>query len=93
MQPGASPRFSSVRAPAWPSAICRLSTSPMPDPPGLVVKKGTNRLAVPERPGPSSVTQISTMAPSRRQPAPTTPPVASDASAAFRNRLINACSI
>ena len=27
---------------------------PIPEPPGFVVKNGTNRLAVPERPGPSS---------------------------------------
>ena len=46
MQPGPSARFSSVSAPPWPSAICRLSTKPMPEPPGLVVKNGTNRLAV-----------------------------------------------
>ena len=52
--PGPSVRFSSISAPPWPSAICRLNTSPMPEPPGLVVKNGTKRLAVPERPGPSS---------------------------------------
>jgi len=63
-----------------PSAIWRLKTRPMPEPPGLVVKNGTKRLAVPARPGPSSVTQISTIAPSRRQPAATDPPVMSEAS-------------
>ena len=33
------------RLPPWASAICRLSTSPMPEPPGLVVKNGTKRFA------------------------------------------------
>ena len=47
-------RFSSVSVPPWPSAICRLSTRPMPEPPGLVVKNGTNRLPVFCSPGPSS---------------------------------------
>ena len=39
----------------------------MPEPPGLVVKKGTNRLVVLDRPGPSSVTPTSTW--SHRAPA------------------------
>ena len=43
-------RASSV--PPWPSAICRLRARPMPDPPGFVVKNGTNRLPVLCRPGP-----------------------------------------
>ena len=38
-------RFSRVSAPPWASAIWRDSTRPMPEPSGLVVKKGTNRLA------------------------------------------------
>ncbi len=46
--------------PLWASAICRLNTSPIPEPPRLVVKKGTNRLVVLARPGPSSRTRIST---------------------------------
>src|SRR6476660_8192065 len=58
-QPEPMRRFSSVNAPPCASAICRLSTRPIPDPPGLVVKNGTNRLPVLERPGPSSSTLIS----------------------------------
>ena len=61
-QPRASLRFSSVSDPPWPSAICRHRTRPMPDPPGLVVKKGTNRFDVLARPGPSSSTAISRFA-------------------------------
>ena len=90
-QPGPSRRFSSVNAPPWPSAIWRLSTSPMPLPPGLVVKNGTKGLAVLERPGPSSLTQISSMV-SRCQPTVTRPLVVRDASAALRRRLISTCS-
>ena len=40
----------------------------MPDPPGLVVKNGTNRFAVFDSPGPSSSTQMSTPWRVRRQP-------------------------
>ena len=40
----------------------------MPEPPGLVVKNGTNRFAVFDNPGPSSSTQISTPWRVRRQP-------------------------
>ena len=40
----------------------------MPDPPGFVVKKGTKRLAVSERPGPSSSTEISKWSPFFDQP-------------------------
>ena len=41
----ASSRFRSVSVPPWASATWRASTSPIPLPPGLVVKKGTNRLS------------------------------------------------
>ena len=51
--------FSSLSEPSWASAIWRQSTRPMPEPPGLVVKNGTNRLDVFESPGPSSSTQMS----------------------------------
>src|SRR6185437_12084729 len=40
----------SDRLPPCASAIWRLRTSPIPEPPGLVVKKGTKRLAVSGRP-------------------------------------------
>jgi hypothetical protein len=53
-QPCPVDRFSRVKVPPCASAICRLRTKPIPVPPGLVVKKGTNRLDVFERPGPSS---------------------------------------
>ena len=42
----------------------------MPEPPGLVVKNGTNRFSVLARPGPSSSTQTSTT-PSSATPSPT----------------------
>ena len=38
--------FSSVRLPPWASAICRLRAKPMPEPVGLMVKKGTKRFGV-----------------------------------------------
>ena len=66
--PRPSPRFSRTSDPPCASAIWRLSTRPMPEPCGLVVKNGTNRFAVGGRPGPSSSTQISTAA-LRRVPA------------------------
>ena len=47
-------RFSSETLPPCASAIWRLSARPMPDPPGLVVKNGTKRLAGFAIPGPSS---------------------------------------
>jgi hypothetical protein len=48
----------------------------MPDPPGLVVKKGTKRLELFERPGPSSSTWISSSpAVPRLHPSATAPPV------------------
>ena len=50
--PRSSGRFSSVSEPPCPSAICRLKTSPIPEPPAFVVKKGTNRLPVFCNPGP-----------------------------------------
>src|SRR5690242_2405564 len=55
-QPGPGERFSRPKDPPCASAICRLKTNPIPDPPGLVVKKGTNRFALFGSPGPSSVT-------------------------------------
>ena len=58
-QPGPSGALRRVSEPPWASAIWRLSTRPIPEPPRLVVKKGTNRLAVLGRPGPSSRTVIS----------------------------------
>ena len=51
--------FSRVSVPPWASAIWRLSTRPIPEPPGLVVKNGTKRLAGFEMPGPSSITRTS----------------------------------
>ena len=50
-QPWVPARFDSVSRPPCASAICRDSTSPIPDPVGLVVKNGTNRFAVSGRPG------------------------------------------
>src|SRR5439155_6530287 len=64
----------------------------IPDPPGLVVKKGTNRLAVLESPGPSSSTRTSNSAPVFAQPIVTPPLVSRAASAALRNRLMSNCS-
>src|SRR5882724_8365095 len=87
--PEAPARFESVSAPPCASAIWRLSASPMPDPPGLVVKNGTNRFVVPASPGPSSSMRTSTLLPFLRQPMVTPPPVSSAAPAALRNRLIS----
>ena len=56
LQPGVCSRLVRLRKPPWASAICRARTRPMPLPWGLVVKKGTNRLAVLARPFPSSST-------------------------------------
>src|SRR5947208_677695 len=47
-------RFVRLSEPPCASEIWRLSASPMPDPPGLVVKKGTNRFVGFMIPGPSS---------------------------------------
>ena len=60
-QPDDPARFSRVSDPPWASAIWRLSARPMPEPPGFVVKKGTNRFVAPEMPGPSSSMRISTL--------------------------------
>ena len=79
--PRPSVRFSSFSDPSCASAICRHSTRPMPDPPGLVVKNGTNRLVVFDKPGPSSSTQMSTPWRVRRQPTVT------DAAADFETRV------
>src|SRR5258708_19686718 len=57
--PGPVARFCTVMAPPCASAIFLQSTKPIPEPPGLVVKKGTNRLLVPDKPGPSSSTSTS----------------------------------
>ena len=62
----AAARWPAARAASVPpcaSAICRLSTSPMPEPFALVVKKGTNRLPGSGRPGPSSSTTTSSSPP------------------------------
>src|SRR6185436_4804647 len=95
-QPRRSVRFSSVRLPPCASAIWRLRTSPMPEPPGLVVKNGTKRLPVLDNPGPSSSTHNSIAGgyePARRcHPTLTPPPVSRTASTAFRMRLISSCS-
>ena len=55
----------------------------MPDPPGLVVKNGTNRFDAFVRPAPSSSIHSSKLRPSRFQPTVTPPPVCSAASAAL----------
>src|SRR6185437_113995 len=79
----------SDRLPPCASAIWRLRTSPIPEPPGLVVKKGTKRLAVSGRPNPSSRIDMSTNASSALHATVTPPPVSSDASAALRMRLMS----
>src|SRR5665213_2494065 len=79
----------SVRPPPCASAICRLRTNPIPDPPGLVVKNGTKRFVVSGRPYPSSRTETSRYEPSLVQLIVTPPPVSSDASAAFLTMLIS----
>ena len=64
----------------------------MPDPPGLVVKNGTNRLRVLESPGPSSSTVSSKaggLGQCRDQPTLTPPAVSVAASIAFLSRLIS----
>src|SRR5688572_9956795 len=81
-----------ARVPRWASAIWRLSTRPMPEPPGLVVKKGTKRFLVSATPGPSSVITISTWRAWRRQVTSTWPPVSVAASTALRSRLISSWS-
>jgi len=47
-------RFISTNEPPCASAICRLNGRPIPEPSGLVVKKGTKRFAGFITPGPSS---------------------------------------
>lgn len=56
MQPLRSVRLRSVKPPPWASTIGRANTRPMPEPPGLVVKNGTNRLSDPAAPRASSIT-------------------------------------
>ena len=95
-QPVRSSRFSRISEPPCPSAIWRQSTRPIPEPPGFVVKNGTNRLPVFDSPGPSSSTHNSIAAGetpgSRCQPTRTLPPVSRTASMALRSRLISSCS-
>jgi hypothetical protein len=43
--PRPSFRFSKVKVPPCPSAICRLNANPIPVPPFFVVKNGTNTFA------------------------------------------------
>ena len=52
--PVAPSRLMSARVPPWFSMIWRQSTRPMPEPDGLVVKKGTKRFWRFAIPGPSS---------------------------------------
>jgi hypothetical protein len=71
-------------------AVLRLfESNPLPEPWGLVVKKGTNRLPDSGSPGPSSSTAISTLALAALQRTRTSPPVSSAASAALRTRLMS----
>src|SRR5262245_7966780 len=91
-QPRPLARFSIVSIPPWPSAICRLSARPMPDPPGLVVKNGTKRFEVLGNPGPSSSTETSRKELLTRQVSRAPPPVSIDASTALRITLISNCS-
>src|SRR5262249_35468411 len=91
--PGAFLRLTSVSEPPCASAICRLSTRPMPEPPGFVVKNGTNRLVVLARPGPSSSIQTSTCPGAAVHPVITCPWVSIAASTALRIKLIINCSI
>src|ERR1044072_7857936 len=85
-------RFSSVSAPLRPYALWRRSRRPMPEPPALVVKKGTKRLDVLDKPGPSS-SMLSSMTPlTFLHDTCTPPPVSIDASTALRTRLIKSCS-
>ena len=63
----------------------------MPEPAGLVVKNGTNRLAGLAIPGPSSCTYKYSELPFLDQPIRTLPPVSSVASTALRMRLISNC--
>ncbi len=90
--PGAPTRFASVNVPPCASAICRERARPIPEPPGLVVKNGTNKFVGFMIPSPSSRTKISTHSPASFQPMVTAPRVASDASAALCSKLISACS-
>src|SRR5271167_2146308 len=82
-QPRPSRRFCSVNVPPCASAIWRLRTRPIPEPPCFVVKKGTKRFAVFEIPGPSSSTETSKKELYRDQVTFTPPPVSCAASAAL----------
>src|SRR5438093_12362308 len=87
-QPGPV-RFAKINEPPCASAICRLKANPIPDPPGFVVKKGTNRFVGFMIPGPVSRTKTSTESIKLRQPVVTVPDVSSEASAALCKILIN----
>ena len=90
-QPLAPVRFSRPSVPPCASAICRLSARPMPDPVGLVVKNGTNRLVVSGSPG----LRPRRSAADSRPAAPVDPHLAAVfivASTALRTMLISSCS-
>ena len=78
--PRPPPRFSSAIVPPCASAICRLRARPIPDPLGLVVKNGTNRFDVSERPLPSSSMFSSNQCPHSL-------PADRDAAAGFERRV------
>ena len=86
-------RSTSVSDPPCASAICRLNVSPIPEPPGFVVKNGTNRFVGFIIPGPSSLHKnfhaFASFAPARGTP----PLVSSDASTALCRMLMSNCSI
>src|SRR5690349_11656260 len=65
--PRAWRRLRRTRLPPWASAIWRARTRPMPEPAGLVVKKGTKRLVASATPGPSSSTRMVMVSPERDQ--------------------------
>src|SRR5208282_4517874 len=90
-QPFPSARLVSETLPPCASAICRLKARPMPDPLGLVVKKGTNKFDGLAIPGPSSCTNRCSHVPFLDQPTLTFPAFSSDASTALRIKLISSC--
>ena len=89
----ASSRLRSVSVPPCASATWRASTSPIPLPPGLVVKKGTNRLSGFATPGPLSFTSKTTLSLPRMARSSTGGAPAGVASIALRTRLMSACWI
>ncbi len=64
----------------------------MPEPPGFVVKKGTNRFDAVGKPAPSSSTHNENAPPSIAQPTVTAPPVCCAASTPLRTTLMRSCS-